>query len=192
MADLTKIFDRYKYDKSIETKSKNWFQQQVLLLSRKKITPSTLMGQEKLVANVVPGSLYLFYYDPKYKDQLPYYDKFPLVFPYQKTTDGFMGLNMHYLPNYYRVQLLHRLMQFANNTKMDATTKIRYSWSLISGVSKFKIAEPCIKQYLKNHVQSPFINIMPEDWHTAMMLPMERFVGANKQQVWGESTKWLR
>lgn len=192
MADLIKIFEKYKYDKSIETKSKTWFQQQVLLLSKKKINISTLLGQEKVVANVVPGSLYLFYYDPKYKEELPYYDRFPLVFPYKKTTDGFIGLNMHYLPHYFRVQLLHRLMQFANNTKMDETTKIRYSWSLISGVSKFKIAEPCVKQYLKNHVQSPFVSIKPIDWHTAMMLPVERFVGASKQQVWGESSKWVR
>jgi len=190
--DLLKLFAKYKYDKSIETKSKTWFQQQITLLSKKAVMPGTLFRQEKLTASVLPGSMYMFYYDPKHKETLPYYDRFPLVLPYQKDGEGFTGLNLHYLPNYYRVQLLHRLMQFANSQTLDEKTKIRYSWSLISGASKFKLAQPCIKRYLKDHVQSAFINVKPADWHTAMMLPTERFVGANKIDVWGDNRKWVR
>ncbi len=26
------------------------------------------------------GSMYMFYYDPKHKEELPYYDRFPLIF----------------------------------------------------------------------------------------------------------------
>jgi hypothetical protein len=134
----------------------------------------------------------MFVYDPKTKAQLPYYDTFPLVFPYEKVPGGFMGLNMHYLPYQLRVRLLDRLMVYASNKKMDETTKIRYSWALISGVSKFSLAQPCIKHYLDNHVRSQFKLVPADDWATAMMLPVERFVGANKQVVWADSVRKTR
>lgn len=189
---LSRIFDKYKFDKNIAEKSKTWFQQQVILLAQKRINKISLFKQEKQYGNIAPGNLYLFYYEALHKDTLPYYDRFPLVFPYRKIPGGFIGLNMHYLPYYWRVKLLDRLMQFSTNDKLDYTTKIRYSWSLISGMSKFKIAEPCIKQYLSDQVKSAFIKVKPEDWHTAMMLPVESFVGANKNQVWEDNKRWLR
>lgn len=189
---LSRIFDKYRYDKTIAEKSKSWFAQQVNLLSTNRIAPNTLFKQEKQVSVVVPGSLYLFSYEALHKDTLPYFDRFPLVFPFRKTPDGFIGLNMHYLPYYWRVKLLERLLEFSTNPNLDSKTRLRYSWSTINGVSKFKIAEPCVKRYLSSQMKSTFIKIKPEDWHTAMMLPVERFVGANKNIVWEDSKKWLR
>ena len=186
---LDKIFEKYRYDSNISQKSKTWFQQQALLLSRKRIDPKALFREEKLTSKIIPGKLYLFYYDPKHKDTLPHYDRFPLVFPYAATKEGFMGLNMHYLPYYHRVQLMTRLMQFASNKNLDNNTKLRYSWSLISGMAKFRLAHSCIKHYLTDHVDSMFIEIPSNDWHTAMMLPVERFVGSNKSTVWQETIK---
>lgn len=189
-SSLETIFEKNRYDPSIATKSKTWFQQQALLLQKRtNITPNRLFREGQLTTRIVPGKLYMFRYDPKYKDTLPYYDMFPLVFPYAKTQDGFIGLNMHYLPHYYRVQLMTRLMQFANNKNYDDTTRIRYSWSLIQGASKFRFAQPCIKQYLNEHLDSAFLEVPGNDWHTAMMLPVERFVGANKNNVWGDSVR---
>ena len=189
MADLQTTFEKYKYDSSIQLKSKTWFQQQALLLSKKRINPRQLFSEEKVTSKIIPGKLYMFYYDPKGKDTLPYYDMFPLVFPYASVPGGFMGLNMHYLPYFHRVQLMTRLMQYSNNKNMDETTKLKYSWELIAGVSRFKTAESCIKHYLKDHVKSMFIEVPGDNWHTAMMLPVERFVGSNKTTVWGNSIK---
>lgn len=187
--DLQKAFDKYRYDSTISQKSKTWFFQQTNLLKNARVTPSRIIREQNHVSKVVPGKLYMFYYDPKFKEELPYYDTFPLVFPFRSMPNGFLGLNMHYLPYFQRVQLMTRLMQFANNKNFDETTKIKYSWSLISGVSKFKAAEACVKHYLKDHVKSPFAEVQANDWHTAMMLPVERFVGANKNKVWGDSIK---
>lgn len=185
---LQTIFDKNRYNKSIEKRSRAWFQQQQhLLLSRKRIDEKKLFSENTITSKVIPGKLYMFYYDPKYKDSLPYYDKFPLVFPYSATKEGFMGLNMHYLPYFQRIQLMTRLMTFASNRSMDENTKIRYSWELIGGIARFKAAESCIKHYLKDHVRSMFIEIPGQDWHTAMMLPVERFVGVNKTTVWKDS-----
>lgn len=187
---LADIFKLNQYElKTAARKSTAWFQQQALLIKRQNITPKSVLKGENLTANIKPGNLYMFLYDAKHKETLPYWDRFPLVFPYERTKDGFMGLNMHYLPYQLRVQLLQRLMQFANNTRMDETTRLKYSWSLIGGVSKFKAAEPCIKHYLSEHVRSSFKMIPAQDWATAMLLPVESFVGANKNRVWQDSTR---
>lgn len=187
---LQTIFDKYKQDSSIVHKSQSWFLKQTAMLQSAVINKNRLFREGKIVNRIIPGRLYMFYYDPKHKDELPHYDRFPLVFPYKFTPqDGMMGLNMHYLPYFQRVQLMDRLMQFSSNKNFDENTRIRYSWDLISGVAKFKFAQSCIKHYLKDHIESQFIEIPPSDWHTAMMLPVETFVGANKKQVWKESIR---
>ena len=119
---------------------------------------------------ILPGFMYMFGYDPKFKDELPYYDRFPLVFPYAKTPDGFIGLNMHYLPYNLRIALLDKLMVFKSNNRMDETTRLKYSWATIDGVSKFAAAQPCVKQYLSSHVKTQFRKVDSEDWATAMKM----------------------
>lgn len=186
-SSMQSIFEKHRYDSTIATKSKTWFQQQANLLARQTIDTKRLFREGKLTSKIIPGRLYMYYYDPKGKDDLPYYDRFPLVFPYSKTENGFIGLNMHYLPYYYRVQLMDRLMQFATNKTYNESTRIKYSWSLISTASKFRLAQPCIKHYLMDHLKTPLLEVESKDWHTAMMLPVEKFVGANKNNVWGDS-----
>jgi hypothetical protein len=189
------VFERNQYD--LETtvrKSRAWFEQQVLLIGRQQLTPQRVLNgnTEQLVTRVMPGHLYMFGYDPKGKNELPYYDRFPLVFPFRKTTDGFIGLNMHYLPYPLRIQLLDALMVYKSNSRLDDTTKIKYSWALIDGVSRYKAAQPCVKQYLTSHVRTQFRQVTSKDWATAMLLPVERFVGASKQEVWADSKKIIR
>ena len=192
---LLDVFERNQYDlKTSVKKSRSWFDQQVLLLTKQQITPNKVLAgnTDQLVTRVLPGHLYMFSYDPKLKKELPYYDRFPLVFPFSKTPDGFMGLNMHYLPYQLRIVLLDNLLVYANNQRYDETTRLKYSWALIDGVSKYKAAQPCVKRYLSGHVRSQFRQITSSDWATAMLLPVERFIGAEKQEVWADSRKMIR
>lgn len=192
---LQDVFDRNQYDlKTATKKSKAWFDQQILLMNRQSITPQKVLkgNPQELKVQIMPGHLYMYLYDPKTKADLPYYDRFPLVFPFRKTDDGFLGLNMHYLPYQLRVRLLDRLMGFASNTKLNETTRLKYSWALIDGVSRYSAAAPCVKHYLMSQVKSPFRRISSEDWATAMMLPVERFVGASKEQIWVESKRKIK
>ena len=190
MASLYDIFKQNQYDlRNAARQSSAWFQQQAKILSAKSITPNKVMKSQSahVKSQIVPGSLYMFLYDPKTKDTLPYYDVFPMVFPFKRVPGGFLGLNMHYLPYQARVTLLDRLMQFATDTKLNESTRIKYSWSTINGMSKFKWAEPCVKHYLTEHVRSTFRKIDAPDWATAMLLPVEQFVGASKAKVWEDS-----
>lgn len=189
------VFERNKYDlNTVVRRSRSWFDQQVNLMTKQGLTPNNVMrgDPDAMVNKIQPGHLYMFGYDPKMKKELPYYDRFPLVFPFSRTPDGFMGLNMHYLPYALRIQLLDALLTFKSNKKMDETTRLKYSWQIIDGVSRFKAAQPCVKQYLTGHVRTQFRRVNSEDWGTAMLLPVERFVGASKQEVWAESRKIMR
>lgn len=192
MGTYTDVFNKNHYQlKDAVARSQTWFQQQSRLLGKQQIQPLRLIKSEpqRNARHIIPGEMYLFAYDAKTQDKLPYWDMFPLVFPFRKLQDGFIGLNMHYLPHALRARLLDRLMEFKTNSAMDETTRLRYSWSTIQGVSKFKIAEPCIHRYLTSHLQSPLKRIDSQDWTTALLLPVERFVGASKQQVWTESLR---
>lgn len=183
------IFNKYRQDPSIKNKTLNWFQRQVNILQKDRIQPNVLVrgdSTNRPTSRILPGNLYMFFYDAKLKETLPYYDRFPLVFPYDTTNNGFIGLNMHYLPYQLRIRLLDRLLDYSTNRKMDNTTRLKYSWATIRSASKMALAKPCIKSYLSDHVQSQMLRIAPENWFTAMMLPVERFT-ANKNNVWADS-----
>lgn len=122
------------------------------------------------------GRMYMYRYDPKYKDVLPVYDKFPLVIPMEMYSDGFLGLNLHYLDPYSRLALLDKLMDFANNDKYNDTTKFNLSYDLLSRSRRYKMIEPCIKRYLLSHIRSSLIYIEPNSWETAIFLPTAKMV----------------
>lgn len=135
------------------------------------------------------GRMYFFYYDPKTKDTLPYYDRFPLVLPIERYPDGILGLNLHYIHPKQRIIMLDKLSEFANNDKYDKTTKLRLSYDLLKSASKIFEATPCIKRYLFNHVDSRFLEIESNEWDIAALLPVESFVGATTSKVYAESRK---
>ena len=190
MSVYTEIFNKNRINlNDAARKSRYWFEQQARLLGKQNIDAARLIrtSADRNASIIVPGRMYLFKYDPKLRDKLPYWDTYPLVFPFRKLKDGFIGLNMHYLPYQYRIQLLDKLMTFSSNTLLNENTRLIYSWAVINGVSKFKGVEPCVHRYLGNHVQSPFKQIDAIDWATALMLPVESFQGASKQRVWRDS-----
>jgi hypothetical protein len=127
--------------------------------------------------STVIGKMYFFWYDPKHKDTLPMYDRFPLVFPIERYPDGFLGLNMHYLSFNERSALLNSLMKFRNNNNMNATTKLRVTYDLLNSTSRIAGAmRPCIKRYLFTQVRSSFVEVTADEWDKAMQLPVAVWV----------------
>lgn len=185
---IESVFNRYRYDIGAARKSRSWFDQQTNLL-RSKAVPSRIIQQNSALMKptIVPGNLYLFMYDALNKDTLPYWDMFPLVFPYRRTGNTFFGLNFHYMPPVLRVKILEKLYGFRTNDKMDGTTRLKLSWQLISSASTYHPLANCVKQYRFDQVQTRFLKIEPKDWVTAMMLPSERFVGSTRDKIWTET-----
>lgn len=145
----------------------------------------------RMVAKIKPGNMYMFQYDPKYKDTLPFYDRFPLIFPFHVEADRFWGLNLHYLPHRLRAQLMDALYSTVNNQRYDETTKLRMSYKLLKSASMIRFFEPCVKQYLYSQLNSRFLYVYPSEWDIALFLPLERFSKATKQQVWSNSRQMV-
>lgn len=172
-----------------DKKSLQWYQDQIKGLAEGSIRPNKLMQSTDLTTNILPGKMYMFFYDAKFKDVLPYWDRFPLVLPFRTVPGGFYGINLHYLPYDLRFKLLSVLHDQGNDKKLSEDARIKIAWSTLSRLSSIAPIEACVKHYLYDHVQSKFLNIKYPDWVTAALLPVERFQGARKQRVWQDSRK---
>jgi hypothetical protein len=164
-----------------------WLQSKVSQL--KPSRQALLQDRTRLRDSTIIGKMYFYFYDPKTKDSMPYYDRFPLVLPIEQYNDGFLGLNLHYIHPKQRIVLLDKLSDYASNNKFDKTTKLRLSYAALASASKIFEAQPCIKRYLYSHVQSRFLQISADEWDIACLLPMESFVGASTSKVYADSRK---
>ena len=125
------------------------------------------------------GRLNMFFYDPKYKKKLPYYDTFPLVLPLENYPDGFLGINLHYLPMNLRIRLLDRLVDYSNNTKFDESTRLAVDYSKLKNINLIK---PTLKRYLAGRVKTQFRRIDADEFTVAALLPVARFKEALHQR----------
>ena len=77
------------------------------------------------------GGMYLFLYDAKTKDKLPFFDMYPLVLPIEMYLDGFLGLNLHYLPPLARINLLKALIDIDEGYKYKNNQKLAISYEIL-------------------------------------------------------------
>ena len=134
------------------------------------------------------GRLNMFFYDPKLKAKLPYYDTFPLVLPLEPYSDGFLGINLHYLPMTLRLKLLDRLVDFSNNTKFDESTRLAVDYSKLK---KLSIIKPTLKRYLAGRVKTQFRRIDADEFTVAALLPVQRFKKASAAEVYKDSRSMI-
>ena len=168
-------------------KSMQWYRAQVYKLGdvSRGVNRSLATGDSRIKM----GGLYLFKYDPKWKDVLPYYDTLPLVFPFDKAEGGFLGLNLHYLHPTIRARFLDKLMETTNNDKYDETTKFKINYNILNNAKRYKEFEPCVKRYLYSHLRSRVMEIPSDDWEIALFLPTEKFVKASAIKVQRDSIR---
>ena len=169
---------------------RDWFRD---IAKSTTISANKLIASEKsaLTTGIDIGRMYAFFYDPKHKKTLPYYDKFPLIFPIEPASGGFLGINLHYLPYVLRAKLMDELYSLTTNKSYNEKTKLRLSYKILKGASKFKWFKPCLKHYLNAHVQSRFLDISVDKWDIALFLPVEKFAKKGKQAVWSDSRRMV-
>ena len=172
-------------------KSLNWFKRQ--LIGMKTINRQNLIKDDNLKPRSapLPGRMFMYFYDPKHKKTLPYYDRFPLIFMVEKAERGFYGLNLHYLPHKQRAIFFDKLTDYTTNERYNLTTRLRLSYNLLKGSSRLSAFAPCFKHYLSEHVRSRMVEVPASDWETVLFLPSENFKKKNKNQVWTDSRKMI-
>lgn len=169
--------------------SRKWFRQKIQAMgkvNRQQILKDPLLDPQK---RFVTGKMFMFFYDPKYRETLPYYDAFPLTIMVSPAPGGFYGLNLHYLSPMVRARFLDRLMALANNKKNDETTRLQLTYNMLQGAKKYREFRPCFKHYLTKHVDSRIVRVDPPEWEIAVFLPTEQFRKQSKSRVWGESKR---
>lgn len=175
--------------KAGQQQAKDWFRRtaqnvagvnvnEVLRSNPDRFLKTTFVGKNTI------GRMVMFFYDAKTKKELPYYDKFPLIFPIETYRDGFLGINLHYLPYYARAQLMDALYRELSMAKTDEQ-RFKISYKLLKNVSRFSLVKPCIKRYLYkgpngSGIKSRFFIVNPDEWDAVLCLPVERFVHGGK------------
>ena len=167
-------------------KSTDWYRDKIKEFG----TPTAMQLIRDGKRNTKPfyGRLNMFFYDPELKKTLPYYDRFPLVLPLERYSDGFLGINLHYLPIPLRMKLLDRLVDYSNNTKFDESTLLRVDYGKLK---RIRLIKPTIKRYLAGKVKSSFRRVDADEFTVATLLPVQRFSKASASEVWSDSRKMI-
>ena len=97
---------------------------------------------------ILPGAMASYFYDPKTKEKMKYYDRFPLIMCVKMYGNGFLGLNFHYLPPLLRAKLMDAI---------DRSKSVNYE-----ALSRIKELKPTVKRYLYKHITSRVV-IVDED-----------------------------
>ena len=179
------VFEPLKDLQGNKQKSASWYRKAVSL-SADTTSPSELFASGKLLGRPSAGRMAMFFYDPKTKARLPYYDTFPLVLPLEPMKGGFIGLNFHYLPYGARFAFLQQLQSYSSNAKFDQSTKIQASYNAIKNN---KYTKASIKRYLYSQVRSQFLRVNVNEMALAAYLPVAQFQGATIGQVFAKSRK---
>lgn len=167
--------------------SQKWLLQKIAMIRSPSQIPRGIKAEKfRHVSHFVKGGMYCFYYDPKMKAELPYYDKFPLILLLEMYDDGFLGMNLHYLPIRHRAVLMDKLMNYAI-TQGDDILKMKIDYRILKAATNVKEFKPCIKRYLYPHLKSSILTIQPNEWEVATFLPMHQFQKAKAQVVWQDS-----
>jgi len=170
--------------KQVRAKSKDavkWFRnlvkqtQQALITGpagRRELKSRGIDTQSRLSGSDI-GYMFYFQYNAKHDKEypiLPYWDRYPLIFPFEPASGGFYGINLHYLNPKYRLNLMEALKKLSGDANLDEDYRLKLSWQIISN---YKPARKCVKRYLNSHAKSVFYKIGGNDWPYAVGLPIQ-------------------
>jgi hypothetical protein len=172
--------------------SREWFRKKSSNL--RSINREQLMNEDPLKRRAAAkaddsgliGTMQMFFYDPKHKKTLPYYDAFPLVIIVGPAEGGFYGLNLHYLPPILRAKFLDALMDVLG-AKMTKSARMALTYKMLKKTAKMRYYKPCLKHYLTAHVKSRLAEVQTPEWEIATFLPTAQFRKANSQKVFYDS-----
>ena len=173
---MGKILDDIRKAAGDRQRSVQWYRRKIRDLGA-RVSSRRLINQGALARQPSSGKLNFFFYDPKLKQILPYYDRFPLVLPIGSAPGGFLGVNFHYLPITLRVRLL------------EAIDGKNLSAADYNSLKKTDLLKPTIKHYLTKQVRSGFLRIEEEDFLPACPLPVQQFKKASSSRVYSDSRR---
>lgn len=150
---------------------------------------SSIGGSVTQASRPIVGKMYLYAYDAKTKDTLPYWDVNPLIIAISPAPRGFFGLNFHYLPSRDRNYLLEQLVPFQKLVSSKDVSKIKISYAKLVGLTN-SVWKHAFKRYLFSQMVTRMIEIPTEEWQHVIDLPLAHFKGATQTKVWADRKKY--
>lgn len=195
--DIPSMYERFMEAspderEALKTQSMGWLNLKVKALKQNEENLSFILNKYKETPAI--GGMFFYTYDAKGKDELPYWDKFPLILLLEDQGNHFLGLNFHYLDYETRLKIISNIPASYDKTKNMKTANITYSQ--VKSSSKYKdLKQYCIKKYIKNNVVGKILPVEAHEWIFAASLPVADFVKKGtkiknvKRDVWGKSKK---
>ena len=160
--------------------------------SRMSKDPYRIISEGTREKEIQLGHMYFMNYDPKWKNTLKYYDRFPLVLPIEAWQRGFIGMNFHYLPYDLREALMKKLITRINLKEDTQRSYIDITYNDVKPFVRYKEVKPTIHKYDITYSSGTFIHIAADEWNTAIHLPVEDFRKASKGHVWMDSRAMIK
>lgn len=141
------------------------------------------------------GRMYAFVYDAKYKKELPYWDRFPLILALRVDEQYVLGINLHYLAPIMRQKFLERMLiaqpRLLNQKSIGPKAKFNVNWDAIK---RYPGADKMIKLYIRSRIQGPTIEINAVQWANTVWLPTQQFLDKNgkrysARKVWADGKR---
>lgn len=152
-----------------------------------------------LINGLIPGKIYTYDYNPKWRDVLEYFDRRPMILSLGHFKAGNtvleMGLNLHFLPpkvvmkvmeltwKVYDLKLRRNIEYLMkedwNQVPLPLYRNARKIYEII-GHTNYKFA---IRHYLRNRMKDLQI-VEYTDWKYVPLLDTKWVMGATRQQIW--------
>lgn len=175
----------------LKINSVKWLKDKVTYLKQtKKIIKNPVIRKKTTFQE---GQMYFYAYDAKHKKTLPFWDAFPLIVVLETSGEGFLGLNLHYLPTNLRLIFLSKLLEdFSTYYENKDVLRLAITYNSLKGVSSLKEFKPCIKKYLMSNIVSHILSVEAHEWMYAAALPSQNFQKENASNVWKNSEEIIK
>ena len=128
---------------------------------------------DSITDDVMVGDFFIFEYDPKYRQFLKHWDKYPLVLVMNIYDNGFLGANLHYTTQKQRMIIAKKFL----NRNVSIPSKL-------------------LHRYIFNRADNMFFKVPEKELVEFAALPIEefrdsknRFVSAAKVQKSGKTSR---
>ena len=131
--------------------------------------------------NMLLGEMMSFKYYPKTEKKLPYWDAVPLVILFEKYNDGFLGMNLHYMPKKARKELIEQVKKGKKGKKK--------AMGMMASLLKNPRSGFLWKRYLFSQVQSRIISVPQSEWDYIVELPVN-FNKSSFQKIYSDYRRY--
>lgn len=141
------------------------------------------------------GGMFQIWYLAKTREKLPYWDAFPLIIPIEFYSDGFLGINLHYLPIQLRIKMLDKLMKYETQASTGGNgvrTYMKLSYPMLKAMKDLPAFNFCLKRYLYTQIKSKVIRIDSSAWREVAFLPTQQFQKQSETVVWADAKRAAR